>query len=120
MDAFPRQEIHPLDERWLSGYLEHGIDMREARDDDLYWWDEEVFDWIIERGPRAFRRLALWDVDWSDIGRRLGRDVSPADVQDPRGPFAKAVHRWLDMTQRRDVDAQATRWAQRLLIPLGW
>lgn len=120
MDAFPREEIHPLDERWLSGYRERGIDMSAARDDDLYWWDEEVFDWIVEHGPRAFRKLALWDVDWSEVGRRLGRDVAPARVRDPRGPFAKTVHRWLDMTQRRNLESPVTRLAQRLLIPLGW
>lgn len=120
MDAFPRNEILPLDERWFTGYRERGIDMRKAPQDDLYWWDEEVFDWIVEHGPHAFKKLALWDVRWSDIGRRLGREVAPASVRDPRGPFAKTVHRWLDMTQRRNLQSPVTRWAQRLLIPLGW
>lgn len=120
MDAFPRDELHSLDEGWLNGYLERGIDMRTAAQDDLYWWDEEVFDWIVEHGPHAFTKLALWDVDWSDIGRRLGREVAPESVRDPRGPVAKTVHRWLDMTQRRNLQSPVTRWTQRLLIPLGW
>lgn len=120
MDGFPREQIHTVEEQWLSSYRERGIDMREARDDDLYWWDEEVFDWIVEHGPRAFRRLAVWDVDWSDIGHRLGRDVAPARVRDPRGPLVRNVHRWLEMTQRRDLDAPVTRWTQRMLIPFGW
>lgn len=120
MHAFAREEIHPLDQSWLDGYRERGVDLRDARDDDPYWWDAEVFDWIVEHGARRFAKLALWDVDWADIGRRLGRDVPAARVRDPRGRFAKAVHRWLATTQRRDVEAPATRWAQRLLIPLGW
>jgi hypothetical protein len=120
MDAFPPEEVHAVDERWMSGYLERGIDMLEARDDDLYWWDEEVFDWIVQHGRETFGKLAVWDVDWSDIGRRLGRDFSPARVRDPRGPGTKAVHRWLDMTQRRNVESPVTRWTQRLLIPFGW
>lgn len=120
MDAFPPQEIRPLDEHWLDGYAEQGIDMRKVPDDDLYWWDEEVFDWIVEHGPRAFRKLALWDADWSDVGRRLGREVAPTRVRDPRGRFAKGTHRWLDMTQRRNPDSPLTRWTQRLMIPFGW
>lgn len=120
MDGFPREEIHPLQERWLAGYHERGIDMRGSGDDDLYWWDEEVFDWIAEHGPRTFGRLALWDVDWAEIGSRLGRDVAAADVQDPRSLFARLVHRWLAMTQRRNPQSPVTRWTQRLLIPLGW
>ncbi len=120
MDAFPREQMHHLDERWIGAYREHGIDMREASDDDLYWWDEAVLDWIVEHGPRAFRRLAIWDVDWSEVGRRLGRDIAAARLQDPRGPSDKTVHRWLEMTQRRDPGSPATRWTQRLLIPFGW
>lgn len=120
MDAFPREEVRALDERWIAGYREQGIDVLQPAYDDLYWWDGEVFDWIAEHGPRAFEKLAIWDVDWADVGRRLGRDVPPAHVRDPRGPFARAVHRWLAMTQRRDPGSPVTRWAQRMLIPLGW
>lgn len=117
MDRFPAEQVGPVDERWLG---ERAHDLRAARDDDLFWWDEAVLDWIVEYGPRAFARLAIWDVDWAQVARRLGRDVPADRVRDPRGRFAKLVHRWLAMTQRRDITSPATRWTQRLLIVFGW
>ncbi len=120
MDGFPRAEVHPLDERWVAAYLDQGIDVLAPADDGLYWWDGEVFDWIVEHGPRTFEKLDVWDVEWAEVGRRLGRDVAASRVTDPRGPFVRMVHRWLAMTQRRDPGSPVTRWAQRMLIPLGW
>lgn len=120
MDAFSRNEVGEVDERWLREYRECGIDMRDAPDSGLYWWDAEVLDWILQRGAGSLGKLALWDVDWLEVARRHGREVAAQKVRDPRGRFTRAVHRWLRMTQRRDPGAPATRWAQRLLIPFGW
>ncbi len=119
MDAFPPEQVSPLNERWIAGYRRRGIDLLAAPDDAVYWWDEAVFDWIVEHGPRTFAKLAVWDVEWAEVGRRLGRDVAAARVRDPRGPFARTVHGWLGRTQRH-AHSPVTRWAQRMLIPFGW
>jgi hypothetical protein len=120
MDGFPAAEIHPLSPRWLSGYERRGIDIRAASEDAVYWWDKEVLDWLARHGAPRFRRLDVWDVDWAEIAARLGRAVAPASVRDPRSAFERAVHRWLEATQRRRPDSRRIRWMQRTLIPLGW
>lgn len=118
MDGFPRAEVHPLRSAWLDATGER--ELPAPSPDAVHWWDEEVLDWIVRHGPERFAKLAIWDVDWAAVGRSLGREVAPERVRDPRGRFARLVHAWLARTQRHDPQPARTRWAQRMLIPLGW
>jgi hypothetical protein len=113
MHAFPEEEIHPVDESWLDGY-----DPRSLEDDGGHW-DAEVVAWLGEHGPEAFRRLAIWDVDWQEAARRAGLDVATERLRDPRGPHERAIHAWLRRTQPH-AGSTAVRLGQRALIPLGW
>jgi hypothetical protein len=113
MHAFPEGELHPVDERWLAE-----CDAASLPDDGGYW-DAEVVEWLAEHGPEAFRRLAIWDVDWQEAARRSGREVPVELLRDPRGPVDRAVHAWLRRTQPR-AGSPAVRLGQRALIPLGW
>jgi hypothetical protein len=118
MDAFPEDEVHPVEEAWLAGYEEHGIDLRALPDDGGHW-DAEVLAWLEQHGPDPFRRLAIWDVDWQEAARQAGREVPTELLRDPRGPVDRAVHAWLRRTQPR-AGSPAVRLGQRALIPLGW
>jgi hypothetical protein len=113
MDSFPAEEIHPIDDRWVAGY-----DLDSLHDDGGHW-DAEVVAWLEEHGPHAFRRLAIWDVDWQEAARRAGLEVPTERLRDPRGPVERAVHAWLRRTQPR-AGSPAVRLGQRALIPLGW
>lgn len=118
MDGFPRDEVHPMRSSWRDALREAALPPPSPG--AVHWWDEEVFDWIVRHGPERFARLAIWDVDWSSVGRRLGRDVAHERVRDPRGRFTRLVHRWLAHSQRHDPRSARTRMLQRMLIPLGW
>jgi hypothetical protein len=113
MDSFPVDELHPVDAGWLADY-----DLRSLPDDGGYW-DAEVVEWLAEHGPEAFRRLAIWDVDWQEAARRAGRELPTELLRDPRGPVDRAVHAWLRRTQPR-AGSPVVRLGQRALIPLGW
>jgi glycosyltransferase involved in cell wall biosynthesis len=113
VDAFPEEELHRLDERWVEG-----CDLRSLEDDGAHW-DAEVLALLEEHGPDAFRRLAIWDVDWQEAARRAGLEVPTDRLRDPRGPVERAVHAWLRRTQPR-AGSPAVRLGQRALIPLGW
>jgi hypothetical protein len=120
MLAFPPEELRPVDPAWFAGYERCGIHLTRHPADSVYWWDEEVLAWLLTRGRGTFRRIALWDIEWQRIAARTGVDAPVGALTDPRSRFERAVHRWLEATQRRGVESRATRWLQRLLIPLGW
>jgi hypothetical protein len=86
-----------MQEKWVSGYEEKGIDMTSIREEATYWWDREVLAMFAEHSPQAFRREDIWGVNW--YGLLNGTNGSPINCRDPRGPFDKLVHRWLRKTQ---------------------
>lgn len=97
MNAIPPSDIRPMQEKWVSGYEEKGIDMTSIREEATYWWDREVLAMFAEHSPQAFRREDIWGVNW--YGLLNGTNGSPINCRDPRGPFDKLVHRWLRKTQ---------------------
>jgi Glycosyl transferase family 2 len=120
MDGVPSSWVHAVDPAWLAGYEERGIDMRSVPDDEVHWWDAEVIDWIAEHGVSPFRRLDIWDVDWGRVAQQMGRELPPEAARDPRNRTERAVHAWLERTQRSKAGSRRVRLMQRLLIPLGW
>jgi hypothetical protein len=73
---------------------------------------------IREYGPQTFRKTAIWDVDWTEMGRRMGYDVN-GELADPRSPFERAVHRWLQKTQPNMLNP-LVRLIQKSLQLAGW
>jgi hypothetical protein len=119
MDAFPQDQLHTLPEGWTRRYEDLGIDLRPHNSVGPYWWDEEVLDWIVDRGPDEFAKLDVWEEDWSAVAASLGKPVTPDRVADPRRGFERFIHGWLRRTQH-NAGASSTRWFQRVLIPFGW
>ena len=120
MDAFPPDQLHPVPPDWLHHYAELGIDLRPRSSAGPFWWDEQVLEWLVDRGPRPFAKIAdVWDEDWGQIAARLGRTVPPERVSDPRGRLDRLIHQWLSRTQSTAMSS-TTRWWQRALIPFGW
>ena len=120
MDGVPALWHRDVDERWVGGYEERGIDMRTVPEDEVHWWDAEVLDWMIQYGVDPFRRLDIWDADWRKVARETGRELPPDAVRDPRSRAERAVHAWLERTQPSKAGTSRVRAMQRLLIPLGW
>lgn len=119
MEAIPDNEIFPVNDAWIGPRERTAMEQHSSAEQAPFRWDGEVVDWLIEHGPKRFRKLDIWDVDWEDLALRTGRTVSPDSLRDPRDPFIRFVHGWLRKTQIRAGDPWI-RWMQRLLIPLGW
>jgi glycosyltransferase involved in cell wall biosynthesis len=127
-DCIPEAQLHPLPDRWTDGY--GGSDAFLAMDGrDHYHWDAEVLRLFQRHGTRAFRRLAVWDVDWNEVHLRIHGEPPPAPLADPRNAFERWVHRRLAATQwRHDCFAQqgsrpqrgSVRWFERLAALAGW
>jgi hypothetical protein len=107
-----------LPSAWLEGYEGRGIDMRSIPKEPHYHWDQEVLDMLRSHGTDSFRKLAIWDVDWPALGRRLGHDTN-GTLADPRSPFERAVHRWLRRTQPNMLNP-LVRVIQKSLQVVGW
>ena len=117
MDA-ARAAAEPLQEQWLKGYQDAGIDMTSTLCEGTSLWDEKVSQLLEENGTAPFRKLDVWDVDYGALRRRTGRSVNGA-LDDPRSPFEKAVHAWLARTQPRAARL-GVRATQKLLQLAGW
>jgi hypothetical protein len=117
MDAVAAEEVQPVAQEWLAGYEELGIDMTSVRRDPSYWWDREVVAMFRKYGTRKFRKLDIWDVDWSELAAQC--DPHGISIDDPRGGWERAVHAWLRRTQRTPMRL-GNRMVQRLLREAGW
>ena len=114
--------------QWIEGYQQRGIDMSTVNRDRIYRWDREVLRYFNEHGTEKFRRLAIWDVDWSKLRNEQYPQESAKDLSDPRSKFDRLVHRWLEVSQR-DFSLYANPWVgkklvhnlvQKALCSLGW
>jgi hypothetical protein len=108
----------PMPAEWLAGYEDRGIDMRSTEPAPYYHWDREIVEMLIEHGTAPFRKIDIWDVDWTQMGRRLGYDVN-GELTDPRTSFEKRVHTWLRRTQPQMANP-FVRLAQKSLQIAGW
>ncbi|MES2692298.1 MAG: glycosyltransferase family 2 protein [Verrucomicrobiota bacterium] len=111
------EEIHPIRPEWLAAYDRAGIDFRSLACEPVTWWDREIVDMLSQHGPRHFRRVAIWNHDWTDVAQRLG--LPAARFRDPRSPFERTVHRLLATTQNRRAE-WSVRGLEKILRLAGW
>lgn len=124
----PPQAIAKVPREWIQGYQERGIDMSSVNRDVSYRWDREVLTYFKEHGNRKFKRLAIWNVDWSRLRDESYPGEFPLDLSDPRSKFDKLVHRWLVSSQPNFSLYARPRFGRKLfhrsvakvLALLGW
>jgi hypothetical protein len=126
--AVPSGMVKPVPTEWIQGYEQTGIDMTSVNREGNYRWDREVIQFFEEHGTTRFRRLAIWDANWSKLHDELCPDKPKKHHPDPRNGFDKLVQRWLRWTQRYYCFHESPGLAQRLhhslvekaLRPFGW
>lgn len=111
--------VQPLQQDWLAGYLEQGIDMSTLRRPAFYYWDRELLELFSKHGIHLFRKLDIWQVDWQKINQQIGYQGQQESLADPRNSFEKFVHVWLRRTQK-DSRRWSVRLVQNLLRVFGW
>lgn len=117
-------DIGPLDESWFSTYpwLNDYFSKSRIRD-DRYWYDEVVIDYFETHGVAKFRKLNIWDIDWNEKARRLGR---MGRYDDPRSRFEKTVHRFIEKHREELKIKQTVKWkavrliGKTVLRVMGW
>lgn len=117
--SFPQNELYPFCHSWFAGYEKQGIDMTSICIEPTFWRDEEVLGWMSKYGTHKFKKLAIWDTDWSELAKQHYPHVDVHHYDDPRNWFDKLIHLWLKETQpfRENI---LVRIVDKLLSVLGW
>ena len=127
-DVVPVNEIKPMPKEWLSGYEQQGIDMTSIRREGFFNTDKQVLEFLVEHGPARFKRIAIWDVNWTALYKKNNPHDPPVEFRDPRNRFEKIVHYWLRQTQYQyqftyfsgHRPSIVTRIIQSILKCFGW
>jgi hypothetical protein len=117
MYGWSENEIQPVRPEWLSGYDAAGIQFRSLQAEPVTWWDQEIVQMLRDKGPAAFRKIAIWNQNWNEVADRLG--VPHGDLSDPRSISEKTAHFLLTRTQKDRGTLQA-RLVERCLRMAGW
>jgi hypothetical protein len=110
-------EIHPVRDEWFAGYRKRGIDFRSLAGEPTPWWDFEVLRLLQEHGKERFRKIDIWDRDWTAVAALAG--ANGCDLSDPRSAFERVAHRLLKATQGHRTNV-AVRAFEKLLRSAGW
>lgn len=116
MGSWDRTELFPMDPTWLAGYDARGISYRNLRSEEVTWWDREILDFMSKAGPAHFRRIALWDQDWTKVAALA---QVAGDFRDPRNLYERLVHRLLGASQGHR-SSLLTRALEHVLRRQGW
>jgi hypothetical protein len=117
LGGWKKSEIHPLRPEWLAAYDLEEIDFRTLKSEPVTWWDQQILEWLRNLGPDHFRKIAIWDKNWNEVGDQLnGRST---ELQDPRSVFEKLAHNLLRATQDKRTNL-GVRLFERMLRSAGW
>jgi glycosyltransferase involved in cell wall biosynthesis len=119
MDAIDAATIRPVLEEWFVGYEKQGIDMRNIKRENVFWYDKEILEWFDKYQTKHFRREAIWDVDWPGIAEKFGVDGNLRRFRDPRNGLERLIHRWLKRTQRT-YGKRHIRTLEKILGAFDW
>jgi hypothetical protein len=95
----PGSAIAPVPKEWLQGYEERSIDMSSVYRQGVYRWDDEVLQMFRKDGTARFKKLGIWDANWTELHRKHYSQEPEKTIADPRGLPQKVVHKWLRLTQ---------------------
>lgn len=119
MYAVKDEERRVIPDEWFEEYIKRGIDMKNVRKEQTYYWDREVLSYIERYGNNFFAKEAIWDINWKEIAHDYGyNDLEP--FEDPRSPLVKKIQSWLYQTQPH-THRSAVRLMEKFLhIIRGW
>lgn len=96
----PSNMVYSMPKDWLEGYEKLGIDMTSVVKEKKFRWDKQVLDFFIRYGPNTFKKLDVWDVNWSKLYGELYSNQSKQVIKAPRRTLDKYIIRYLRRTQK--------------------
>lgn len=124
MYSVTSKKLIPINHDWFNYYTHcHHIDMTSTFRPASFWWDIDASKWLEKHTPQHFRKLDIWDYEWSN-------NIYKEELtKDPRTFFDKLIHSWLKNSQvellskssgRRKIVKLLIKVVDKLLIFLGY
>ena len=113
MYAVPKEEIKLIPTNWIDKYKEININIEDIKLDEKNWFDKQVLDFINLHGAKKFKKLFIWNVDWTKIAENYGSENIKL-YKDPRSLKDKIIHKWLLYTQNK-LDKRKYRRIDKLI-----
>jgi glycosyltransferase involved in cell wall biosynthesis len=88
-------KLKDIPNSWISAYEEKGINLRQVKDQGLFWYDVEVLKWFKKYNPESFALLDIWDVNWEEkrlLAEKVSLETPLEPIRDPRGLFINFYH----------------------------
>lgn len=96
MDVIDDSLLNQIPSEWMKFYERNGINLVVNKSDLFYWFDQNTIKYFIEHGLYCFRKVCIWDVNWTQISIHLEINNK---FNDPRNLKDKFIHFWLKKTQ---------------------
>jgi len=109
--------FYRLEPRWTESYEAANVNWSDVSVEGAYRWDESVLSALLKYRPATFRKLDIWDHDWTMEAKRRGHIDQDLCLRDPRSLVDKAVHWLCRKTQpyAHSLPDRLLRQAMRLL-----
>lgn len=98
MYSLTNNDYKVLPSWWIKEYKRLGVDLLDTKDERPYHWEHTILNYMDKYEVNYFKKLAIWDVDWTLCARNFKRD-NPNLYKDPRDFTDKIIHNWLQKTQ---------------------
>lgn len=100
MYAIKQEEVHSIPKAWVENYHNLGINLFEFPQQKYFWWDYEVYNWLMKYPDKYFDLLPIWDLNWYEFAR--GNYLTISDkLKDTRSQKIKNLQTWLLNSQSK-------------------
>jgi glycosyltransferase involved in cell wall biosynthesis len=102
MYGINKDEIVDVPPAWIIDYQKSGLDITTSKHESKNWWDDQVLDLMEEYGAEYFRKLSIWDANWTEIARDANKR-NPEIFADPRNLKDRIIQAWLRFSQKNHL-----------------
>jgi hypothetical protein len=111
----------PVQNEWINGYSEKGIDVTSITEGYDYSHDYRILEYFKEYGTDYFKMCDIWGKDWVQFA--TGKVDNPEQFADPRNKFDKLIYRymwWSVSRLHKSPYSTIIKIADRILKVLGY
>lgn len=98
MYSIKKNKFKTIPSNWLKNYEDRGIDYRDIKKENFYYWDYEVINILNKYGLDFFSKIDIWNVDWNNLSKKYNKNLT-LNYVDPRSKTEKLLFWWLKKTQ---------------------
>ncbi|MGC3976969.1 MAG: glycosyltransferase family 2 protein [Paludibacteraceae bacterium] len=117
MDIVKKEEFLKIPQAWIESYREKEIDILKVNREENYWYDKEVLNLFEKYGINKFKKVCVWNVDWTKKIIHFGK-LNSYKYKDPRNVIDKIYQWWMAYSQKRMNNSLMIRRIDRMIMKL--